>query len=138
MKTKILIVFALLVCSAVFAQQGTHTKKSSASGVYYWEYLPPGHSHADVQKHPLMIFLHGCGDIAYRSGNDCPPPNSYNSDALTELNKVLGDGPPKLIQNGSNMCFTVNNVQQCFIVISPQLNNGMSGTAWDPIKLDAF
>jgi predicted peptidase len=47
----------------------------------FWEYLPPGYG--DGVKRPLLAFFHGVGENG--SGN------------ATDLNKVLAQGPPKLI-----------------------------------------
>ncbi|ELR73352.1 PKD domain containing protein [Fulvivirga imtechensis AK7] len=54
-----------------------------------------------------MIFLHGAGE----KGDGSP----------AALEKLKNHGPTKEIKNGHNMCFTVNGVQECFIVVAPQL-----------------
>jgi predicted esterase len=140
MKYKIYLLVIALSCLSVSSAwaQGTHTKKKSASGAYYWEYLPPGYNPGSSQKYPIMFFLHGCGEIAFRSGSSCPPGTTYASDPYKELDKLLSNGVPKEINNGRTMCFTVNGVQECFIVISPQLNNGIPLLNWDPNRLDIF
>jgi hypothetical protein len=141
MKAKIQLVMfmALFSYNAALAQPGSHTKQSTPQGVYYWEFLPHDHDPTGNTKYPLIVFLHGCGEIAYRSGGDCPPKTAYTSTPETELDKVLANGIPKNINNGStNMCFTIDGVEQCFMVVSPQLNNGFTSTSWDPRKLDSF
>jgi predicted peptidase len=76
----------------------------------YLEYLPPGYEESQ-EKYPVLIFLHGGGE----GGNGSPE----------QLEKVKAWGPPRLIELGHKMCFTVDDKQECFIVISPQI---MSGT----------
>jgi hypothetical protein len=92
------------------------TARTTASGTGYLEYLPPDYSTNPTKKYPLLIFLHGTGE----TGNG----------SVADLERVKTNGPPKLIQGGNNMCFTVNGVQECFIVISPQLDPNVGG--WWP------
>jgi predicted peptidase len=72
----------------------------------YLEYLPPNYD-TGPEKFPLLIFLHGGSE----SGNG----------TQESLERVKAWGPPALIENGHDMCFTVNGEEQCFIVLSPQL-----------------
>lgn len=74
----------------------------------YLEYLPPGYD-TSTSKFPVIIFLHGGGEL----GNGSPE----------DLQKVASWGPPSHIKNGHNMCFTVDGKKECFIVVSPQLMN---------------
>ncbi|MCA9647467.1 MAG: hypothetical protein H6718_33130 [Polyangiaceae bacterium] len=56
-------------------------KGTKYAGNGYWEYLPP--NYATQAKHPLMVFWHGVGE---------------NGDGgATDLDKVIRNGPPKLI-----------------------------------------
>jgi hypothetical protein len=71
----------------------------------YLEYLPPGYESSD-EKFPLLIYLHGSGEG-----------QSDNPEA------VKAWGPPRLIEEGHNMCFTVDGKEECFIVISPHRGN---------------
>ncbi len=82
----------------------------------FYEYLPQSYNPASSETYPLLIFIHGLGEL----GNG----NSY------ELPRVLANGPPKLINQGSfPVSFTVNSQTYKFIVISPQF------IAW-PTALD--
>ncbi len=47
----------------------------------YWEYLPPHYGNG--ARYPLLVFRHGVGE---------------NGNGTTELQKVLANGPPKLIE----------------------------------------
>jgi len=78
---------------------------SGNSGGFY-EFLPPGYDPAGSQTYPLLIFLHGVGEIG-NGGSD--------------LSLVLVNGPPKLIDEGSfPVSFTVNGQTFSFIVLAPQ------------------
>jgi hypothetical protein len=81
----------------------------------YLEHLPPGYATNTQKKYPLIVYLHGTGE----RGN-----------GSTDLYKIarVGDPSRRVEENGS-LCFTVNGVQECFIVISPQLNKGSNWTA---------
>lgn len=94
--------------SSVTAQVQTPQYVSMAplSNAYY-EYLPQGYSANGSQKYPLMIFLHGSGEL----GDGSP----------SQLPRVLKHGPPKLIsQDVFPTSFTVNGQTFKFIIISPQ------------------
>lgn len=90
----------------------------------YLEHLPPGY-HTSTKKYPLIVYLHGTGE----RGN-----------GSSDLYKIARVGAPsrRAEENGS-LCFTVNGVKECFIVISPQLNMGNNWTSanqeqfWDYI-----
>jgi predicted esterase len=130
-------VILLLIIEAAFAQPSQHNKKNLKG--YYWEYLPPNYDPV-TKKYPIIVFLHGCGERAYTDPNDCGnTARINNNDPLVELERVKKNGPPKEITNGNEMCFTNSSGQQeCFIVISPQLNNGFFGTTWSHRKVDEF
>ncbi len=73
----------------------------------YYEYLPQGYSSSGSQKYPLMIFVHGSGELG--------------DGGASQLQRVLKHGPPKLISQGDfPNSFTVNGQTFKFIVISPQ------------------
>ncbi len=81
---------------------------------YYLEYLPVGYDQAENvdQQYPLLLFLHGGGETG---------------DTLAHLSRVRRHGPPDLIDDGHPMEFTVNGVDEAFIVISPQQKIGSGG-----------
>src|ERR1700694_3606519 len=92
------------------------TTSSNSHGFY--EYLPAGYG-TGSQKYPLMIFIHGIGEL----GN-----------GVSDLPRVLKNGPPKLINNGTfPNSFTVNGNTFSYIVISPQFVN-IPG----PLDIDAL
>src|SRR4051794_15740152 len=97
---------ALLNSLLVFAQD-PQKPMMSPSGVGYLEYLPAGYS-TSSSLYPAIIFLHGSGE--------------RGTGTATDLAKVTNQGIPKLIKNGSTMCFTVSGKTECFIVLSPQTN----------------
>src|ERR1700716_1419593 len=71
----------------------------------YYEYLPEGYNSGNL-TYPLMIFLHGYGEIGNGS---------------SALPMILINGVPKLINDGLfPNSFTVNSQTYRFIVISPQ------------------
>ncbi|MBS1553289.1 MAG: gliding motility-associated C-terminal domain-containing protein [Bacteroidetes bacterium] len=107
----------LLIAKISFCQQ---TARMTSGGNGYLEKLPPDYSTNSSRKYPILFFLHGSGEV----GNGSP----------TDLQKVKANGPPYLIEQGHNMCFIVNGVEECFIVISPQLRPGLGG--WWPSVLN--
>jgi predicted peptidase len=97
MKTILKIIAAILLTALLFKQSEAQTLVAHPTktpiGIYpYWEYKP------DSAKN-LLIFVHGHGE----RGNG----------SLTELNKVLNIGIPKLIKNNQWKW-------KDFIVIAPQ------------------
>lgn len=78
----------------------------------FYEYLPEGYLTNGDMKYPLMIFIHGAGEV----GNDS-----------TGLTYLLKNGPLKHIKNGSfPTSFTVNRKKYKFIIIAPQFTTGDS------------
>ncbi len=83
---------------------GTHTPKikGSTSALFgYYEYLPAGYN-SNSNEYPLLVFLHGKGE----RGN--------GESTQAQLDKVLANGPPKLIKNKTW------DPKYPMIVISPQ------------------
>jgi Predicted peptidase len=80
----------------------------------YYEWLPPDYATNTSRKYPLLIFIHGIGELG--NGN-------------SDLPKVLVNGPPKLIQQQKfPTSFTVNGQEFSFIVISPQFTANIKNT----------
>jgi gliding motility-associated-like protein len=99
------------------------TARMTAGGNGYLEKLPPDYATNPTRKYPVLFFLHGTGEV----GNGSP----------TDLNKLKVNGIPKIIEGRHTMCFTVNGIQECFIVISPQLRPGLGGW-WPSLLNDVF
>src|SRR5688500_9564723 len=75
----------------------------------YYEYLPAGYNPQGTKTYPLILFLHGAGDM----GDGSP----------SQISRLLQVGIPKLISQGNfPATFTVNGQDHSFIVISPQFN----------------
>jgi poly(3-hydroxybutyrate) depolymerase len=72
--------------------------------VNYWQYLPPQRYR---RKPPVLVFLHGFGEEA----PDDDPGN---------LRLVLLHGPPQLVAQGDDLCFTVDGRRSCFLMLAPQ------------------
>jgi pimeloyl-ACP methyl ester carboxylesterase len=94
--------------------QSTRTQTARANTIIdtychgFYESLPLDYGSTGT-SYPLMIFLHGDGEI----GDGSP----------SALTTVLRHGPPMLIDQGAfPNSFTVNGQNYEFIVISPQLN----------------
>jgi predicted peptidase len=85
---------------------------STAAGQGYWEYLPPGYGGG--ADYPLMVFIHGLGE---------------NGNGGSELDEVLANGPPRLI----NLDGWANS--RPFVVLSPQHSGGGCTT---PAEIEAF
>lgn len=74
----------------------------------YFEHLPKDYNANPSKKYPLLVVLHGVGELAGKNG-------------ATLERKVLKNGPPRLIENGTfPESFTVNGQQFSFIVVTPQ------------------
>jgi dienelactone hydrolase len=88
----------------------THTPKYVSMANFtngYYEYLPKGYDPNGSQLYPLILFLHGGGDIGDGSAEQLP--------------RLLKVGLTKQINNGDfPTSFTVNGKNFSFIIISPQ------------------
>ncbi|HZG23985.1 MAG TPA: hypothetical protein VEZ17_05365, partial [Chitinophagaceae bacterium] len=72
----------------------------------FYEYLPQNYN-SESQSYPLLVFIHGIGELGDGSQGSLPI--------------VLQNGPPRLINQGTfPTSFTVNGQSFKFIVISPQ------------------
>jgi predicted esterase len=120
-----------LLCCIAQSQPPTHTGKFSpvidenVNG--FWEYLPRNYEVDVTTKYPLLVFFHGAGE----QGSD---------QSATTLNKVLRAGPPRLINSGDFPdSFFVAGQWHKFIVISPQIKNGIIGatSTIQPSTVDA-
>jgi dienelactone hydrolase len=72
----------------------------------YYEHLPDDYNMADSKKYPLILFIHGGGDL----GNGGPE----------ELPRLLKVGLTRQINIGFPSSFTVNGQTFKFIIIAPQ------------------
>lgn len=73
-------------------------------GINYWQYLP---SSRGREAPPVLIFLHGYGEEA-------PDDDPFN------VRLVLLHGPPQLVDEGNDLCFTVDRRRSCFLLLAPQ------------------
>jgi hypothetical protein len=90
-------------------QTGVTKNVNYAIGGYY-ECLPKDYTVNSTKKYPLLIFVHGIGEL----GDGSP----------AELPRVLKFGIPKLIdKNQFPASFTVGGQTSSFIVISPQFRD---------------
>jgi predicted esterase len=104
-----IVITLLFSFSAANLNAQTHTAKYvsmiSNSGGYY-EYLPQGYS-SSTQSYPLIIFIHGVGELGDGSSSKLP--------------LVLKNGIPRVINQGQfPSSFTVGGQTHRFIVLSPQ------------------
>jgi poly(3-hydroxybutyrate) depolymerase len=86
---------------------------TSAAGNGYYEYLPPGYD--GTTPVPLLVFWHGIGE---------------NGNGVSDLSKVLANGPPKLIAANK----WTND--RPFLVLSPQHKN--DGGCPSATEIDTF
>ncbi|MDB5202085.1 MAG: hypothetical protein JWQ27_1494 [Ferruginibacter sp.] len=87
---------------------------SGASVRGFYQYLPGDYS-STVKNYPLIIWLHGAGQVGNGNAADLP--------------KVLEYGLPKIISEGTfPPSFRVNTTDFSFIVLSPQFTGWPSGT----------
>ena len=94
--------------SACFGQVMTARFKSIvANSNAYYEYLPKGYNPNDTVKYPLMVYIHGAGDLGNGTASTLP--------------LMLRSGPPMEINQDSFPAqITVNGHTFGFIMIGPQ------------------
>lgn len=93
----------------------SHPLPESGTDYGYLSYLPPNY-HAKSGKHPLVLFLHGKGELG---------------DGKTTLNNLAKHGPFKLIKNDPTIFAEANTV-----VLAPQGLKADNWWRWE--KLDNF
>ena len=98
---------AMLVFSTSQAQVQTANYFSIiTNSKAFYQYLPQGYQ-SESQQYPLMIFVHGIGELGWGT--------------TTSLPNVLLNGPPRLIKDGKfPNTFSVKGETFKFIVLSPQ------------------
>lgn len=103
--------------NTVSAQRQTANSFRSKFGpnylIGYYTYLPQDYATNPTKDFPVLIFLHGMGEKAWKPTD------------LSQLPLVKKNGPPMLIEQGQDFPF---------IVISPQCPFG----GWDKVTLDDF
>jgi hypothetical protein len=99
-----------------------HQVSSTLEHIPILEYLPNSYNPTSTDKHPVLITLHGAGQVRFfclsffffwsnkHNNIQATQDTSYN------INLLLGDGIPKMIQAGT--WATPNTAP--FIVIAPQ------------------
>jgi predicted esterase len=120
---KLLLGFTFLVTCIITTAQQVARSLTTPSNLFigFYEFKPPTYNANPTKNYPLIIFLHGVGE----RGN-----------GTSELGRVLANGVPKNINNGSTMTFTVNGVTESFLVLSPQLSTAFGG--WKNDYVDAM
>ena len=122
----IVMLFAVTTFGALspsLAQQAVKSipvTSSDYQDIYYLEHLPADYA-ASTTEYPVLIFLHGAGEQG--------PPGG------AEIDKVKTNGPPRLIEAGDDMTFTVDDTDYSFIVISPQLQEGVAND-WPEVYIN--
>ncbi len=92
----------------------------------FYTSFPPGYDENTSTKYPLIVFLHGSGEVGDGSAAALPA--------------VLRNGPPmqidQQVNHGTNANFpdpvVVNGNSYNFLVISPQMNSQPPGSGPDP------
>ena len=99
-------VWTLVALTVAYNASGQNRARSinvpNYGSIGYLEHLPSQYDQ-NTDRYPVLIFLHGAGE----RGSD--------------LNRVKKNGPPKYIEQGHPMSFSVNGQERSLIVISPQL-----------------
>ncbi len=82
----------------------------------YYQCLPPDYAKSESKKYPLIIFIHGIGELGDGSAG--------------QLKRVLRNGLPKQIEKKAfPNSFTVNGETSSFIIISPQFRKNYRDAA---------
>src|SRR4051812_39404426 len=110
--SRLLLIVAAFFLSNFYnqAEAQTHTPKYISTGANsngFYEYLPAGYNTNSTQTYPLIIYMHGIGELGDGSPGQLP--------------RLLWGGIPMAINNGVfPSSVTVNGQTHSFIVISPQ------------------
>jgi predicted peptidase len=105
-KTILLVVFFLATLCPAFAQQTARYISTCSNSGGFYEYLPQGYN-SSTQSYPLIIFIHGIGELGDGSSSQLP--------------KVTNNAIPKLIKLGQfPTSFSVNGQNFSFVILSPQ------------------
>ncbi|ADE53633.1 peptidase-like protein [Coraliomargarita akajimensis] len=114
-----LILLCLLVSHNAVARSFTavdiNSQLTAAGGTNprgYWEFLPTAYTEESDRSFPLVIYLHGLGS----GGN-----------GTTELSKVLGNGPPDILNSPAHPLYDLFEDEQV-IVLAPQVT---ASTWWN-------
>jgi hypothetical protein len=99
---KLVLYIIIVLLGIITPVKSQSTEKVYAKDIRYLLYLPESYGVDTTVRWPLILFLHGGGE---RGDN---------------LERVKGNGPPKLIAKGKKFPF---------IIVSPQVS---SGAFWDP------
>jgi len=96
----------LMLCTYTVAQKTTSRSLTAKNGQFigFLEFRPGDYE--SRYKHPLIIFLHGVGELGNGRG---------------DLSKIHCCGLPSYIRRGHNMRFTWNGKTETFVVLMPQL-----------------
>jgi poly(3-hydroxybutyrate) depolymerase len=109
---KFCLTLAVAVTASFTIVSAQQTAKVTASGIGYLEYVPQGYN-SNSNKYPIVISLHGIREKGTTSKD--------RSRIIADLQKVDNVGLPKYVKYGQ---------KYPFILISPQLKNGMG--SWPP------
>jgi poly(3-hydroxybutyrate) depolymerase len=108
--------FSMAHASAQDLTQTPVTKDVNYAIGGFYECLPPHYDKNGAKKYPLLIFIHGIGEL----GDGSP----------SQLKRVLRNGVPKLIENKTlPNSFTVNGESNSFLIISPQFRKNYRDAA---------
>ncbi len=109
----LLFIGSLLLSCISFAQVQTQKAVVANIGTNiggFYESLPVNYDSEPTKKFPLIIFMHGAGEV----GN-----------GTTQISRVAANGIPKLISQGKFPSkFTVDGEEFSFLVMSPQCKYG--------------
>ncbi|HJW17111.1 MAG TPA: hypothetical protein VJ499_08320, partial [Flavisolibacter sp.] len=113
----LLMVLCATIISNTYAQVQTpkYITTTANSGGYY-EYLPSTYN-SDARSYPLIIFVHGLGELGNGTSTDLPK----LLNCWYALPRLINDG-------GFPKSFNVDGQQQGFIVLSPQFKAWPSGS----------
>ena len=106
-----LSILLLFISVASFGQIQKSIPKTTESIYGYLEFLPSDYALAE-REFPVIIFLHGLGEVG--------------SGSIADLEKVKRNGPPMLIDQNKwpvKSPFTGKYPAENFVVISPQMAN---------------
>ncbi|WP_269541088.1 LamG-like jellyroll fold domain-containing protein [Cerasicoccus fimbriatus] len=108
-----LLLIAIFACNSALLAVNQYRVSNVDGGMPYLLHLPEVYHDEPTREFPAIIYLHGYGE---RCEN-----GTYGTTSELHHIENAGNTPPNHTRNGHSMKFTVDDQEEYFIVISPQI-----------------